>query len=96
MGKLSTGTAAAILALGYNGRISDFVKEHTSRHSHNTLKHDNKIDYDDNWIKINEWGKKFMEMNPQSIFHLEKDEKTNRSYIHSNLMYWDQKLVVPN
>ena len=40
----------------------------------NTLKHDNKIDYDNHWSKMNKRGQKFMELNPQSVFNLEKDE----------------------
>ena len=31
--------------------------------------------YDDDWSKLNEWGQKFMELNPQCIFDLEKDEE---------------------
>ena len=51
------------------------ANDHTARRAHNTLKHYNATDYDDDWSKLNEWGHKFMEMNPQSRFHLEKDEE---------------------
>ena len=74
LGKLSTGKDAAALALGYNGRMSGSVKDHTARRARNTLKHYNIIDYDDDWSKLNEWDQKFMEMNTESLFHLDKDE----------------------
>ena len=82
LGKLSTGKAAATLALGDNGRLAGAVKDHTARRARNTLKHYNATDYDDDWSKLNEWGHKFMEINPQSRFHLEKDEE-NRLVILS-------------
>ena len=75
-GKLSTGKAAASLALGGdNGRLSGAVREHTARRARNTLKHYNETDYDEDWSKLNEWGHKFMEMNPECRFHLEKDSE---------------------
>ena len=75
LGKLSTGKAAATLALGDNGRLAGAVKDHTARRARNTLQHYNATDYDDDWSKLNEWGHKFMEIKPQSRFHLEKDEE---------------------
>ena len=75
LGKLSTGKEAANLALGMNGRIAGSVKEHTARRARNTIKHYNANDYDDDWSKLNEWGHQFMAMNPQSLFHLEKDDE---------------------
>ena len=60
LGKLSTGKEAANLALGMNGRIVGSVKEHTARQARNTIKHYNVKDYDDDWIKLNEWGQQFM------------------------------------
>ena len=75
LGKLSTGKAAANLALGYNGRMSGSVKDFTARRARNTIKHFNDVDYDDDWSKLNEWGQKFMELNQECLFHLEKDEK---------------------
>ena len=75
LGKLSTGKEAANLALGINGRIAGSVKEHTARRARNTIKHYNAKDYDDDWSKLNEWGHQFMAMNPQSLFHLEKDDE---------------------
>ena len=74
LGKLSTGKEAAKLALGYNGRLSGSVKVHTARRARNTIKHYNAFDYDDDWSKLNQWGHEFMELNPRSIFHLEKDD----------------------
>ena len=74
LGKLSTGKEAAKLALGIAGRMSGSVKEHTARRARNTLKHFDLNDYDDDWSKLNEWGHKYMEMNPESRFHLEPDE----------------------
>ena len=75
LGKLSTGKEAAKLALGYNGRMSGSVKEYTVRRARDTIKHYNANDYDDDWSKLNQWGHQFMEMNPQSLFHLEKDDE---------------------
>jgi len=76
LGKLSTGKEAANLALGMNGRIAgSVIKEHTARRARNTIKHYNAKDYDDDWSKLNEWGHQFMAMNPQSLFHLEKDDE---------------------
>ena len=75
LGKLSTGKEASNLALGTNGRIAGSVKEHTARRARNTIKHYNANDYDDDWSKLNEWGHQFMAMNPQSFFHLEKDDE---------------------
>ena len=75
LGKLSTGKAAAKLALGYNGRMSGSVKDFTARRARNTIKHFNDKDYDDDWSKLNEWGQQFMALNPQSLFHLQKDEE---------------------
>ena len=75
LGKLSTGKAAAQLALSSNGRLAGSVKPRTARRARNTIKHFNDVDYDDDWSKLNEWGHKFMDLNPQCIFHLEKDEE---------------------
>ena len=75
LGKLSTGKAAAQLALSSNGRLAGSVKDFTARRARNTIKHFNDVDYDDDWSKLNEWGHKFMELNPHCIFHLEKDEE---------------------
>ena len=74
LGKLSTGKEAAKLALGIAGRMSGSIKEHTARRARNTLKHFDLNDYDDDWSKLNEWGHKYMEMNPESRFHLEPDD----------------------
>ena len=75
LSKLSTRKEAANLALGMNGRMAGSFKEHTARRARNTIKHYNANDYDDNWSKLNEWGHQCMEMNPQSLFHLEKDDE---------------------
>jgi len=75
LGKLSTGKAAAQLALSSNGRLAGSVKPRTARRARNTIKHFNDVDYDDDWSKLNEWGHKFMDLNPQCLFHLEKDEE---------------------
>ena len=75
LGKLSTGKAAASLALGHSGRMAGGVRVHTARRARNTLKHYNAVDYDDDWSKLNQWGQEYMKMNPQSRFHLEKDEE---------------------
>ena len=74
LGKLSTGKEEAKLALDLGGRMPGSVKEHTARRARNTLKHFDLNDYDDNWSKLNEWGHKYMDRNPESRFHLEKDE----------------------
>ena len=93
LGKLSTGKEAAKLALGLGGRMSGSVKEHTARRARNTLKHYDLNDYDDDWSKLNEWGHKYMELNPESRFHLEKDESNGLVYwahivCGPKLMYW--------
>ena len=75
LGKLSTGKEAAKLALGVDGRLDGSVKEHTARRARNTIKHYGDKDYDDDWSKLNQWGHKFMELNPRSMFHLEKDDE---------------------
>ena len=82
LGKLSTGKEAANLALGMNDRLAGSVKEHTARRARNTIKHYNANDYDDDWSKLNEWGHQFMEMNPQSLFHLEKDYEGRSVTVH--------------
>ena len=51
------------------------VKEYTARRARNTIKHFNDVDYEDDWSKLNEWGHKFMALNPQCMFDLEKDEE---------------------
>ena len=89
LGKLSTGKEAVKLALGSNGRLAGSVKEHTARRARNTIKHYNANDYDDDWSKLNEWGQQFMEMNPQSIFHLEKDDD-GRLVTECICMHWAQ------
>ena len=58
-----------------NGRMSGSVKDFTARRARNTINHFNDKDYDDDWSKLNEWGQKFMELNPQCLFDLEKDEE---------------------
>ena len=75
LGKKSTGKEAAKLALGYNGRLAGSVAVHTARRARNTIKHYNAFDYDDDWSKLNQWGHNFMDANPRSIFHLEKDDE---------------------
>ena len=74
LGKLSTGKEAAKLALGFHGRIDGSVSEHTARRARNTIQHYDKKDYDDDWCKLNEWGQKFMELNPDSRFHLHDED----------------------
>ena len=74
LGKLSTGKEAAKLALGFHGRIDGSVAEHTARRARNTIQHYDAKDYDDDWCKLNEWGQKYMEMNPGSRFHLHQEE----------------------
>ena len=74
LGKLSTGKEAAKLALGFHGRIDGSVSEHTARRARNAIQHYDKKDYDDDWCKLNEWGQKFMELNPDSRFHLHAPE----------------------
>ena len=74
LGKLSTVKEAVKLTFGSDGRMSGSVKEHTARRARNTLKHFDLNDYDDDWSKLNEWGHKYMELNPESRFHLEQDE----------------------
>ena len=73
--KSSTGKAAAKSALCSHGRLAGSVKDFTARRARNTIKHSNDVDYDDDWSKLNEWGQKFMQLNPQCIFDLEKDEE---------------------
>ena len=75
LGKLSTGKAAAESALSSHGRMAGSVKDFTARRARNTINHFNDKDYDDDWSKLNEWGQKFMELNPQCLFDLEKDEE---------------------
>ena len=75
LAKASTGKAAAESALCSHGRLAGSVKDFTARRARNTIKHSNDVDYDDDWSKLNEWGQKFMEMNPHCIFDLEKDEE---------------------
>lgn len=75
LAKASTGKAAAKSALSSHGRLAGSVKDYTARRARNTIKHSNAVDYDDDWSKLNEWGQKFMELNPQCIFDLEKDEE---------------------
>ena len=67
--------AAAESALCSHGRLTGSVKDFTARRARNTIKHSNDVDYDDDWSKLNEWGQKFMQLNPQCIFDLEKDEE---------------------
>jgi len=75
LAKSSTGKAAAKSALCSHGRLAGSVKDFTARRARNTIKHSNDVDYDDDWSKLNEWGQKFMQLNPQCIFDLEKDEE---------------------
>ena len=75
LAKSSTGKAAAKSALSSHGRLAGSVKDYTARRARNTIKHSNDVDYDDDWSKLNEWGQKFMQLNPQCIFDLEKDEE---------------------
>ena len=74
LGKLSTGKEAAKLSLGFSGRMDGSVTEHTARRARNTIKHYDAKDYDDDWCKLNEWGQKYMEMNPGSRFHMHTEE----------------------
>ena len=75
LAKSSTGKAAAKSALSSHGRLAGSVKDFTARRARNTIKHFNDVDYEDDWSKLNEWGQKFMELNPQCMFDLEKDEE---------------------
>ena len=75
LGKLSTGKAAAESALSSHGRMAGSVKDFTARRARNTINHFNDVDYDDDWSKLNEWGQKFMELNPHCLFDLEMDEE---------------------
>ena len=74
LGKLSTGKEAAKLALGFHGRIDGSVSEHTARRARNAIKHYDAKDYADDWCKLNEWGQKFMALNPDSRFHLHDED----------------------
>jgi len=94
LGKLSTGKESVKLALGSNGRLAGSVKEHTARRARNTIKHYNANDYDDDWSKLNEWGQQFMDMNPQSLFHLEKDDD-GRLVTECICMHWAHLLMGP-
>ena len=75
LAKSSTGKDAAKSALSSHGRLAGSVKDFTARRARNTIKHSNDVDYDDDWSKLNEWGQKFMELNPRCLFDLEKDEE---------------------
>ena len=75
LAKSSTGKAAAKSALSSHGRLAGSVKDFTARRARNTIKHFNDVDYEDDWSKLNEWGHKFMALNPQCMFDLEKDEE---------------------
>ena len=69
--------------------MSGSVKDFTARRARNTIKHFNDVDYDDDWSKLNEWGQKFMELNQECLFHLEKDEE-NRC----NVQLWPRYLAL--
>jgi len=75
LGKLSTGKEAAKLALGSDGRLDGSVQDYTARRARDTIKHYGDLDYDDDWSKLNQWGHKFMELNPQGMFDLQKDDE---------------------
>ena len=75
LAKSSTGKAAAKSALSSHGRLAGSVTDFTARRARNTIKHFNDVDYEDDWSKLNEWGQKFMQLNPQCMFDLEKDEE---------------------
>ena len=64
------------------GRVTGSVKDHTARRARNTINRYDTVDYDDDWSKLNEWGHQFMEMNPQSLFHLEKDDEGRSVTVH--------------
>ena len=94
LGKLSTGKEAATLALGYNGRMDGSVKDYTARRARNTIKHYDAFDYDDDWTKLNQWGRQFAEMNPGSMFDLQMDDE-GRLVIGLMRMHWAHSQLGP-
>ena len=94
LGKLSTGKEAATLALGYDGRMDGSVKDYTARRARNTIKHYDAFDYDDDWSKLNQWGRRFAEMNPGSMFDLQMDDE-GRLVIGLMRMHWAQSQLGP-
>ena len=75
LAKSSTGKAAAKSALSSHGRLAGSVTDFTARRARNTIKHFNDVDYEDDWSKLNEWGQKFMQLNPQCMFDLDEENR---------------------
>ena len=70
--KKMTGKSAADAALGRDGRMAGSVKAHTARRARNTVMYGADKDYEEDFCKLPAWGRKFMQDNPGSLFHIEK------------------------
>ena len=70
-----TGASAQTTAVGSGGRLAGSVSEITARRARNDINHFTDKDYAEDWSKLKSWGVDFMQLNPQSIVHIEPDSE---------------------
>ena len=69
-----TAKSALKAAMGGTGqRLLGSVPLHTARRAINTVKNSTDKDFTEDWCKLHQWGRSFMDLNPGSLFEVKLD-----------------------